>query len=175
VEKLAYLSSSSDFDSSSRCNFKTLGEIGSSWAESTSEFAGAKGLLSPGCGLGDFLLPSACKFPESSRIGGNWGVDLLAKRCPDDRRSFGEGDCKSSLECPIFLKKLAIDFPIPLLCGTFPFSYTILTFISVKMHNPFLKVQSVNQSISKSIKFIQLQKSKIINESEVIWNPSSSS
>ena len=88
-----------------------------------SEFVDANGLLSPGCGLGDFLLPSACRVPGSSESGGNCGVDVLVIRCFSDVWLLGEDDREPSFECPIFLKKFAIDFPIPLLCGTLPFSY----------------------------------------------------
>ena len=126
TKQLAYSSSSSDFDRVLFCDFKTVGESCSSWAEVlASEFVAANGLLSPGCGLGVFLLPSACRVPVSSSSGGNCGVDVLARRCLDDVWLFGEVNREPSFEWPMFLKKFAMDFPIPLLCGvTLPFSCT---------------------------------------------------
>jgi len=116
--KLAYLSSSKDIESSS-C--KTVCENSSSPVGLASEFADAKNLRSPSGRVGDLLVPS---IPGSSKIGGNWGVELLARRCLDGSCSLGEADRKPSFVCPMFLKKFAIDFPIPLLWETFPFSYT---------------------------------------------------
>jgi len=153
IKKLCYLSSSSDFESNSFRNFKVLGDSGSSWAEVVpSELRGTEDLLSPGCGLGVFLLPSIWTFPELFiKIGNNWDVDLLARRCLDRCWWFVEADCKSSFDCPIFRKKFAIDFPIPLLWWTFPFSYIITKFNWVKMLNHTLKIKSMHQLFTLSI------------------------